>query len=165
MSRRNGFANEEFRKEYKKDKTLKVSKGYDEIRLAYAKLEREICRKRNDYYNNITSEIIGSNSFIGIETLNVTGMFRNRHLSYALSDAAMGTILEMIKYKADWYGRECVAIGRWTPSSKKCNQCGYIYKELKLSERAWKCPICGTNHDRDINASINIYNYAKEKIT
>ena len=88
-------------------------------------------------------------------------MFRNKHLSYALSDAAMGNILSDLKYKADWYGRQIVPIDQWTPSSKRCSDCGYINKTMTLSIREWVCPNCGTYHDRDVNAAKNICKEAK----
>jgi putative transposase len=89
-------------------------------------------------------------------------MFRNKHLANSLSDAAMGEILAMIKYKSGWYNTICQPIDMWTPSSKKCHCCGYIKKDLKLSDREWTCPVCGTHHHRDKNASINIEQYALE---
>lgn len=161
MARRYGPANEKFRKDLKENKKLKSSKRYEQARLSYAKLERKISQKRDYLYHNFTTQIVEENRFIGVETLNISGMFRNRHLAYSLSEAAMGIILSMIDYKSGWYNRECKAIGRWTSSSKRCNSCGYIYKNLTLKEREWRCPICGEVHDRDINAAKNIYDYAK----
>lgn len=160
MSRRQGWANGEFRAAHKKDKTLKPSNGYERAALTKAKIERQIKRQRDDWNNNITREIVQKNAAIAVESLNVKGMFRNRHLAYALSDAAIGEILEQLKYKAAWHGRDIREIGRWTPSSKRCSCCGQIKDKLTLSERFWTCPKCGTRHDRDINAAINILYYA-----
>ena len=162
LARRYGYANEKFRDDQKKNFSLKPSKRYELARLSHAKLHRKIYRKRENYYNNLTTEIVANNSFIGVETLNVTGMFRNRHLAYALSDVSMGKVLEMITYKSKWYSRKCVSIDRWSPSSKRCSVCGYIYKDLTLNIREWDCPVCGVHHDRDINAAENIHDYAKE---
>jgi len=67
----------------------------------------------------------------------------------------------MLRYKAEWYGNHIVEIDRFFPSSKLCNNCGYKNKDLKLSQREWLCPECGTHHDRDLNAAINILNEGK----
>lgn len=160
LSRRMGFSNIKFREARKEYRNLQPSKRYLNTKLAHAKLERKIARQRNHYNNVITTEIVANSNLIGIETLKVTNMFRNKHLAYALSDAAMGSILQMIKYKSEWYKRECKEINQWTPSSKECNVCGYRYKKLTLSVRKWTCPECGTMHDRDINAAKNILKYA-----
>ena len=91
-----------------------------------------------------------------MENLNVKGMQRNHHLAQAVGDASFGTFLTLLEYKCRWYGVNLIKIDRFAPSSKTCSQCGYIYKGLKLSERSWTCPECGTHHDRDFNAACNI---------
>ncbi len=83
-------------------------------------------------------------------------MQRNYHLAQAVGDASFGMFLTMLEYKCSWYGVNLIKIDRFSPSSKTCSQCGYIYKGLKLSERSWTCPECGTHHDRDFNAACNI---------
>ena len=83
-------------------------------------------------------------------------MVRNKHLAYDISDAAIGEFYRQLKYKCEWYGVNYVEIGRFEPTSKNCSVCGWKYKDLKLHERSWVCPECGTHHDRDINAAINI---------
>ncbi len=160
MSRRQGWANEEFREKHKKNPELEVSKGYEKAKLAHAKLERKTMRQRSYRNHKITREIVEQHDAVAVESLNIKGMFRNKHLAYALSDAAMGEILRELKYKSDWHGREIREIGRWTPSSKRCHCCGFIKKDLKLSDREWTCPACRKHHDRDINAAINILYYA-----
>ena len=65
-------------------------------------------------------------------------------------------LAECLQYKCRWYGVNLIKIDRFAPSSKTCGQCGYVYKGLKLSERSWICPECGTHHDRDFNAACNI---------
>lgn len=163
LSRRQGWANEKFRLAHKSDKSLVPSKKYEKTKLKLSKLHREIARKRNLYNNQITKEIIKNNGFIGVETLNVSGMFRNKHLSDALSNAAMSSVLSMLNYKAIWYIRIIQPINQWTPSSKRCSHCGYILPSLSLSTREWACPECGVHHDRDINAAKNIEYFAKSK--
>ena len=162
LCRRQGYRNEEFRKRIKNGEKLSVSKRYQETQLRLSKLHRDIARKRNYYNNCVTTNIIEKSGFIGVESLNIKGMFKNHNLAKALSDVSMGNILQMLKYKADWYGREIQAIDKWTPSSKKCSCCGYVLPKLSLSVREWDCPECGTHHDRDVNAAINIRESALE---
>ena len=83
-------------------------------------------------------------------------MTRNRHLAQSVSDASFGTFLTMLEYKCRWYGVNLVRIDRFAPSSKTCSVCGWVYKGLTLGVRGWTCPECGTRHDRDLNAAINI---------
>ncbi len=160
LSRRWGWANIKFRDAHKADKTIVPSKSYFRTQQKISRFEQRIMNQRNWANNNITSDIVRQASMIGIESLSIKNMFRNRHLANALSDASMSTILQQIKYKSDWYGVPCHEIARWTPSSKQCSVCGYIKKDLTLSIRTWICPICKTHHDRDVNAAKNILKYA-----
>ena len=81
-------------------------------------------------------------------------------LNKSINDVGWGMFVDMLKYKAEWYGKNIIQIGRFEPSSKTCNVCGTINKELELSDRVWTCDNCNTIHDRDINAAINIKNFA-----
>lgn len=162
MSRRNGYKNQKFLAEMRKDSNLKISKRYENTRLSWAKLNRKIANRRINYYNNISKNIVEDYSFVGIESLNISGMLRNRHIAKSLSDTALYSLLQMIKYKSDWHGVIVQPIDRWAPSSKRCSSCGYIRKSLSLSTREWTCQKCGIHHDRDINAGKNILYYAKE---
>ena len=100
--------------------------------------------------------IVDNYDVICLETLNIKGMQKNHNLAAALHDQALGRLIGMIEYKAAWYGRTVVKIGRFFPSSKMCNHCGGIYRELRLSERVWVCPHCGAVILRDPNAACNI---------
>jgi len=160
LSRRYGWSNIEFRKAHKSNKEIVPSKRYERTRMKLARLERKIANRRENWNNFISMDIVRTASVIGIETLSIRNMFRNRHLADALSDASMSTLLGMIQYKSSWYGTECRQIGRWMPSSKTCSVCGYVKKDMTLKDREWKCPECGTMHDRDINAAMNILKYA-----
>ncbi len=93
---------------------------------------------------------------ICVEDLNVSGMLRNRHLSRALADGALAELQRQLEYKALWHGRTFVRVGRWFPSTKRCSACGFVVEKLPLSTRRWTCPECGIEHDRDVNAAINI---------
>jgi putative transposase len=93
---------------------------------------------------------------IVIKDLNVSGMVRNHSLAKAISDCGWGTFRRMLEYKAARAGRRLIVTGRFYPSSKTCSACEYLLDELALGSRAWRCPSCGTRHDRDINAAKNI---------
>ena len=93
-----------------------------------------------------------------MENLNITGMMQNHNLAKSINSVAWNEFVKQLTYKCDWYGKNVVLIGRYEPSSKTCNKCGYVNKALKLSDREWTCPVCGEYHDRDINAAINIKN-------
>ena len=86
-------------------------------------------------------------------------MTQNHNLAQAINSVAWNEFIRQLKYKSEWYGKNVVLIGRYEPSSKSCSNCGYVNKELKLSDREWICPQCGEHHDRDINAAINIKNF------
>ena len=86
-------------------------------------------------------------------------MVKNHSLAQAISDASWSTFVTMLEYKADWYGKNILRIGRFAPSSKTCS-CGVINKDLKLSDRVWTCKSCGTTHDRDILAACKIKSFA-----
>jgi putative transposase len=83
-------------------------------------------------------------------------MVRNHHLARAISDAAWREMRGMLEYKCQWYGRDLIVIGRWYRSSKSCSACGRMASSLPLGVREWECANCGTRHDRDINAAVNI---------
>jgi putative transposase len=91
-----------------------------------------------------------------IEDLAVNNMVRNRHLARAISGCGWGEFRRQLEYKSERYGRHLVVIDRWYPSSKTCSACGHLLADLSLSTRNWRCPSCGTPHDRDINAAKNI---------
>jgi transposase len=82
--------------------------------------------------------------------------FKSRKKSRAISDAAWRQMRAMLAYKCEWYGRDLVVTGRWYPSSKTCSACGRVAAGLPLDVREWECVTCGTRHDRDINAAVNI---------
>jgi putative transposase len=132
-----------------------------------ATLHERITNQRLDYIHKVTTQLIHDNqveSFV-IEDLNVSGLLKNRKLSQAFLDAAIGNLFRILKYKCDWYGKNLIVIGRFDPSSKRCNNCGHIYQELALSEREWTCNNCKSTHDRDLNAAKNIKHFCLEQTT
>lgn len=122
-------------------------------------LHEKVRNQRVDYLHKISSYLINSYDTICLEDLNVKGMVKNRNLARAISDMGWSEFCTMLKYKAEWQGKNIQVIGRFDPSSKTYSSCGKINKELKLSDREWTCSGCNTNHDRDVNAAINIKNF------
>jgi len=141
----------------------KGSKNFEKARKRLAIQYEYVSNARNDFLHKLSKAIIDDNQVIVVEDLNVKGMFRNVHISKSISDSGFGTFVRYLEYKAKWYGRTLIIADRFYPSSKLCNVCGYKHKELKLSDRYWQCPICGTYHDRDVNASINLYTVGMEQ--
>ncbi len=145
-------------KRSKQDKTV-VSKNYIKFKKRLSLLHERISNQREDFLHKLSLSTVNDSQVIVLEDLNINGMVKNRHLSKAISDASWSMFAKMLKYKSELYGRQVFKVNRFYPSSKTCStpDCGYVYKDLKLSERSWTCPECGTIHDRDINASINLF--------
>ena len=139
----------------------KGSANRDKARVKIARLQEHISNCRKDNLHKITHTLTHDSQVrtICMEDLNVKGMQRNHHLAQAVVDASFGMFLIMLEYKCRWYGVNLIKIDRFAPSSKTCGKCGHIYKGLKLSERSWTCPECGTHHDRDFNAACNIKDF------
>jgi putative transposase len=145
-------------KRLQKDLARKVkgSNNRYKARLKVAKLHEKVSNIRRDNLNKITTQLVQENQLIAVETLNVKGMMKNHCLAQAIGDASWGELIRQLEYKAAWYGRTLVKIDQWLPSSKRCSSCGHTLKKLPLNIREWDCPECGTHHDRDQNAAINI---------
>ena len=111
---------------------------------------------RQDAHHQATIAILKRASKIGIETLKVTNMLKNRKISKALSDSALGGFLAMLKSKADVIGVKIVEAPQFFASSKTCNYCGHKKQELTLADRTYYCDSCGYSGDRDVNAAINL---------
>jgi putative transposase len=114
---------------------------------------------RLDALHKLTHRLTREFGAIGIESLNVAGMVRNRNLSRAVSDMGFYEFKRQLLYKASWRGVEIVEADRFYPSSKTCSACGLVADSLPLKIRVWTCP-CGAHHDRDVNAAINLKNMA-----
>jgi putative transposase len=138
-------------------KMTKWSKNKIKFRKKLSILHEKVAEQRKDYIHKLSSRVVSDSQAIILEDLNIKGMVKNRHLSKSISDVSWGMFTEQLKYKADWFGRDILKVNRFYPSSKTCNVCGYIKADLKLSDREWTCPDCNTIHDRDINASINLF--------
>lgn len=152
------------RKQHKRAKNdnTKASNNYIKFSKKVAVLYEKTTNQRADFLHKLSKTIINDNQVITVEDLNVKGMLKNHHLAKSISDTGWSIFINMLKYKAKWYGRTFTQVNRFYPSSKTCNICGYIKKDLKLSDRQWVCPVCGAHHDRDINASVNLYRIGQE---
>ena len=128
--------------------------------LQVQKLHYRIACIREDAHHKASTAIVKDASVIGIESLRVLGLLKNRRLSKALSDAALSGFLTMLRYKAEAYGVEIIEAPSHFPSSKQCSHCGHKKKTLSLSERTYHCEACGFVMDRDLNAAHNLRNLA-----
>lgn len=137
---------------------VKGSNHYRKQKMVVALIHEKVRNQRQDYLHKISKYLLDNYDTICMEDLNVSGMVKNHKLSMAISDMGWSEFKSMIEYKCAWYGKNLSVIGRFDPSSKTCSSCGYINRELKLSDKEWTCS-CGANHDRDINAAINIRNF------
>ena len=121
-----------------------------------ARVFETITHKKENYIHYVVNELLSSYDTIYMEDLSVSGMLKNHHLAKAISEVGFYKFKEILKSKAIANDKKVVLIGRYYPSSKTCSRCGYKNQDLKLSDRHWQCPECGENHDRDLNAAINI---------
>jgi len=120
------------------------------------RLHLHVSNQRNDFIQKFSTELVNTYDLICVEDLNIKGMLKNHCLSKSIADASWGKFVSTLLYKCNWYGKTLVKIDRFYPSSKTCSCCGYKLDELDLSVREWNCPVCGANHDRDVNAAKNI---------
>ncbi|KPI19976.1 transposase, IS605 OrfB family [Actinobacteria bacterium OK006] len=124
-------------------------------RLKAAKIYARIADRRRDTLHKLTTRLVRENQTIVIEDLTVRNMVKNRKLARAISDAAWSEFRSMLEYKAQWYGREVIAVDRWFPSSRLCSACNALRDTMPLNVRTWTCD-CATTHDRDVNAAHNL---------
>jgi putative transposase len=139
---------------------VKGSRNRAKAKLKLARLHKHIANTRRDALHKLTTSITRRFHTIGIEDLNVSGMLGNRRLARSIADMAWYEARRQFNYKAAWRGGRVVVADRWYPSSKTCSCCGYRLATLELGLRKWTCPACGTVHDRDHNAAVNLKDMA-----
>ena len=137
-------------------KKVKGSNNRKKAQVRIAKLFERITNKKDAYIHYVANELLSYFDTIFMEDLNVQGMLRNHHLAKAIQEVGFYKFKETLVNKALVNNKQVVFIDRFYPSSKTCSVCGYKKRDLRLSDREWTCPICGTKHDRDINAAMNI---------
>lgn len=138
---------------------VKSGKNWNKQRVKVARIYEKIHNTRIDNLHKISHKLINENQVIVSEDLSVSNMVKNHNLAKSILDCGWYELTRQLIYKSDWNNRQYIKIGRFAKSSQPCNICGYINVETKdLSVRQWTCPQCGTVHDRDINAAINILN-------
>lgn len=140
----------------------KGSSNRAQQRRRVARVHERVANQRNNFIHQITARLVGKGhaTTFAVEDLNVKGMVKNRKLSRAIQDVGWGMLLTTLEYKCRWNGKNLIRIGRFEPSSKLCNRCGYQASIMPLSVRQWCCPACQWVHDRDINAAKNIRDFA-----
>lgn len=139
----------------------KGSRGREKARILLARQHEKVANQREDFLHKASRSLIDRYGFIGVEDLNLRGMLKNHCLAKGIASTGFGMFRLMLEYKAKWYGAWVERIDRFYPSSKTCHICGFVLPELSLAVREWDCPACGTHHDRDHNAAINILNQAR----
>jgi putative transposase len=162
----------------KLSRAKKGSNNREKIKETISKLNKKIANKRENFLHNESRKLVNEYDLICMEDLNVKEMTKSSKgtikkpgkkvkqksgLNRSLSDVSLGSFVRMVEYKAKFDGKHTVKIDRFYPSSKTCNCCGTINKELKLSDRTWTCNSCGTELDRDYNAALNIKDEGKRK--
>ena len=153
-----------FKKEEKQIKKLQIqlskkvkgSNNRKKAQIRIAKLFERITNKKNAYIHYVSNQLLSYFDTIFMEDLNVQGMLRNHHLAKAIQEVGFYKFKETLVNKALVNGKQIVFVDRFYPSSKTCSVCGYKKRDLRLSDREWICPKCGTKHNRDINAAMNI---------
>jgi len=137
-------------------KKKKGSKNYRKQSLKTRKKYMKLRNEREDFQDKVSTAIAKQYDTIIIEDLNVQGMTQNHHIAKSIGDVSFYSFKRRLELKADKYGKNIVELGRYDPSSKLCSRCGNLKRDLKLSDRTYRCDVCGQIIDRDYNASKNI---------
>jgi putative transposase len=133
----------------------KGSTNRAKARLKVARAHAQVTDARHEFHHQLSTKLISENQGIAVEDLSVAGLARTK-LAKSVHDAGWSSFISMLEYKAERYGRSLVRIGRFEPTSQLCSTCGVKDGPKPLNVREWTCTVCGTVHDRDINAAINV---------
>jgi len=145
-------------------KKQKGSNRREELRLRIAREHEKVANRRKDFLDKLSTRLLRENQTVVVEDLDVRDVAEG-DLAKSEHDTAWRMFLNKLQYKAEWYGRTIVQVGRWFPSTQLCHRCSYRNMLTKdLTVRSWTCPQCGTSHDRDVNSAINILSEGKRLI-
>ncbi|GAE94368.1 mobile element protein [Gracilibacillus boraciitolerans JCM 21714] len=135
----------------------KFSNNWHKQKKKIATIHEKVVNKRKDFQHKLSSELVQQYDVIAIEDLSISDMLKDKSYSKSIHDASWSEFATMLTYKCDWYGKELVKVGKHFPSTQICSSCKQKHPIIKdTSIRVWTCPTCQTNHDRDINAAVNI---------
>jgi putative transposase len=137
-------------------KKVKGSKNKGKAKLKLSRKYEKIENKKQDFQHKLSDKLCKENELIAIEDLNIKGMVKNHCLAKSISNQSWYSFTTKLEYKSKRYSGRIEKTNRFYPSSKTCNNCGYINQDLELKDRQWDCPNCKSNLDRDVNASKNI---------
>jgi len=135
------------------------SKNWEKARVKVAKLHEKIANQRKDFIDKLSLKLVTENDVIIIENLSLKGMSQALNLGKSVMDIGYSSFVNKLMYKSLWNDKIVIKADKWFASSKTCSCCGYIKKNLLLQERNWKCPNCGTEHNRDQNAGQNLVQF------
>jgi len=141
----------------------KDSKNHEKARLKLARAYEKVTNQRNDFLHKLTSQLVNEYDLICVREEPFSERAKNTHYSKYAADAGFGTFVRQLEYKCNWYGKDLIKISNWHPSVQLCSYCGHKNLALKLrnSSAKWTCPNCGEQHNRAVNAAVNILNEAK----
>ena len=137
-------------------KKQKGSNNRNKQRVKIAKAFERLTNQKEAYIHSVVNKLLTYYDVVFMEDLNVQGMLKNHKLAKAIAEVGFYRFKQVLTDKANNNYKQVIEVSRYYPSSKACSQCGYKNKELTLNDREWTCPVCGTHHDRDLNAAMNI---------
>ena len=149
----------------KLSRKVKGSNNREKKRVKIAKLFEKMANKKDAYIHYVVNKLLQSYDTIFMEDLNVQGMLSNHHIAKAIQEVGFYKFKETLVNKALVNDKQVISIDRFYPSSKTCSVCGYKKEGLTLKDREWTCPNCGTKHNRDINAAVNILLEGRRMLT
>ena len=152
------------REQRKLSRCVRGSHNYELQKKKVARCHEKIRNQRRDYLHKLSRKIADNYDAVAVEDIDMKAMGQRLHFGKSVQDNGYGMFREMLDYKLAWKGKKMVKVDRFFPSSKKCCKCGRIKKELKLSERVYRCA-CGNEMDRDRNAAINIREETRRMLT